>query len=159
VPLLIATVSTLRRSPALGWARILATGAAIGISTGLLFLLYYGWFLWSFPGVLVAGLALFPWRRGAARGAVLLLTVAATFLLVTASHLVDVLTSAGSIEDPYFYFDTYVDPAYISMSLSDLPGDVGQWPPPGELGGVGCSPHCSWPASARPWASPAGRPP
>jgi galactan 5-O-arabinofuranosyltransferase len=137
VPLLIATVSTLRRSPALGWARILATGAAIGISTGLLFLLYYGWFLWSFPGLLVAGLALFPWRRGAARGAVLLLTVAATFLLVTASHLVDVLTSAGSIEDAYFYFDTYVDPAYISMWLSDLPGDVGQWPPPGELGGVG----------------------
>jgi galactan 5-O-arabinofuranosyltransferase len=41
------------------------------------------------------------------------------------------------VQDRYFYFDTSVEPAYIAMWRNDLPGDVGPWPPPGELAGVG----------------------
>ncbi|MFR9803233.1 hypothetical protein ACL02T_13150 [Pseudonocardia sp. RS010] len=136
LPLLVALVGTLRRSADLPWGRILATGAGLGVAAGLLFLLYYGWFVWSVPGALVAALALFPWRR-AARGAVLVLVAAASFLVVVGRQLVDMLANASSTRDTYFYFDTFVDPAYISMWRSDLPGDVGTWPPPGELGGVG----------------------
>jgi galactan 5-O-arabinofuranosyltransferase len=41
--------------------------------------------------------------------------------------------------DPYFFFATSVDPAYVAISVTDLPGQLakGVWPPPGELGGVG----------------------
>ena len=41
------------------------------------------------------------------------------------------------MQDRYFYFDTAVEPAYIAMWRNDLPGNVGPWPPPGELAGVG----------------------
>ncbi len=47
------------------------------------------------------------------------------------------LHAAGTVQDRYFYFDTAVEPAYIAMWRNDLPGDVGPWPPLGELAGVG----------------------
>jgi galactan 5-O-arabinofuranosyltransferase len=136
VPLLIAFLRVLRRAGTLTWARLAIAGVAAGGALGLLFSLYSGWFLWSAPGALVAILVRFPWRAPL-RGLALLGVTAAGLVVVAWPHLFGVIAAAGTVQDRYFYFDTAVEPAYIAMWRNDLPGDVGPWPPPGELAGVG----------------------
>jgi hypothetical protein len=136
VPLLIAFLRVLRRAGTLTWARLALAGAAAGVALGVLFSVYSGWFLWSAPGALVAVLVRFPWRAPL-RGLALLGLTAAGLVAVAWPHLFGVIATAGTVQDRYFYFDTAVEPAYIAMWRNDLPGDVGPWPPPGELAGVG----------------------
>jgi hypothetical protein len=137
VPVLIAFLRVLRRAGALTWTRVALVGVATGIGLGVLFCVYSGWFLWSAPGALVAALVVFPWRTAPLRGLALLGLAAAGLVAVAWPHLVGILRAAGTVQDRYFYFDTAVEPAYIAMWRNDLPGDVGPWPPPGELAGVG----------------------
>ena len=137
VPVLIALLRELRGVADASWRRVALVGGATGVALGLLFLAYSGWFVWSGPGVLAAALALFPWRTAPARGAALLGLAGGGLVVVAAPHLLGILTAAGSVQDRFFYFDTAVDPAYFAMWRNDLPGDVGPWPPPGELAGVG----------------------
>jgi hypothetical protein len=136
VPLLVAFLRVLRRAGGLTWIRLAIAGGAAGAALGVLFSLYSGWFLWSAPGALIALLARFPWRAPA-RGLALLGVTAAGLVVVAWPHLFGVIAAAGTVQDRYFYFDTAVEPAYIAMWRNDLPGNVGPWPPPGELAGVG----------------------
>jgi hypothetical protein len=136
VPLLIAFLRVLRRAGTLTWTRLAIAGAATGVALGVLFSVYSGWFLWSAPGALVAVLVRFPWRHPL-RGLALLGLAAAGLVVVAWPHLSGLIAAAGTVQDRYFYFDTAVEPAYIAMWRNDLPGDVGPWPPPGELAGVG----------------------
>jgi hypothetical protein len=137
VPVLVVLLSTLRRAAVLSWSRIVPVGLGAGVVLGGLFVVYSGWFLWSGPGAVVAAAVLLPWRTALLRGLALLGLAAAGLVAVAFPHLVGLLTAAGDTRDRYFYFDTFVDPAYIAMWRGDLPGDVGPWPPPGELAGVG----------------------
>ena len=137
VPVLVVLLSTLRRAASLSWARIAVTGLGAGVALGVLFLVYSGWFVWSAPGAVVAAGVLLPWRRAALRGLALLALASVGLAAVAFPHLVGLLSAAGDVQDRYFYFDTSVEPAYIAMWRNDLPGDVGPWPPPGELAGVG----------------------
>lgn len=137
VPVLIALAASVRRAAALSWPHLVAIGAGAGVALGVLFCVYSGWFVWSAPGALVAMLVVFPWRAGAGRALALLGLTAAGLVAVAAPHLFGLLTASSTVQDRYFYFDTFVDPAYIAMWRNDLPGETGPWPPPGELGGVG----------------------
>lgn len=137
VAVLVAFLGALRNAQDLAWARVAVLGVATGACLGALFLVYSGWFVWSAPGALVVTLVVFPWRRAALRGLALVGLTGVCFAAVAAPHLIGLLASSGTVQDRFFYFDTYVDPAYIAMWRNDLPGDVGPWPPPGELGGVG----------------------
>ncbi|MGH3567847.1 MAG: hypothetical protein ACRDRH_17820 [Pseudonocardia sp.] len=137
VPVLIAFLRVLRRAGTLTWPRVVAVGVGTGAVLGALFSVYSGWFVWSAPGALVATLFVFPWRTAALRGLVLLVLTVTGLAAVAAPHLLGLLRAAGTVQDRYFYFDTFVDPAYITMWRNDLPGDTGPWPPPGELAGVG----------------------
>lgn len=137
LPVLIHLLWTVRRARELPWWRLVLLGVVHGLVVGVLFLTYSGWFLWSAPGVLVAVLVAFPWRHGAVRALVLLVATAGAFLAVGLGHLRGLLSSAGTVADRYFYFDTFTEPAYIAMWRNDTPGDVGPWPPPGELAGMG----------------------
>ncbi|MDQ3887295.1 MAG: hypothetical protein M3308_09900 [Actinomycetota bacterium] len=137
LPLVIAFLQALRNSPTLSWRRLSLYGVSFGAVVGLLFLTYSGWFLWSALGVIAATVIIFPWRTGALRGCALLGMATVTFVAVAGAQLLDVLRAAGTAEDSFFYFDTYVEPAYIAMWRNDLPGAPASWPPPGELAGVG----------------------
>ncbi len=118
----------------------LLRGALIGVVLGLLFLTYSGWFVWSAPGVLVAALALVPWRHGRAalvRAAALLGATCAAAGLVGAPLLLRMLSHGASAVDRYAYFDVYIDPAYVMGWRSDRSGWPASWawPPPGGLAG------------------------
>jgi hypothetical protein len=136
VPLLVVFLRLLRGAGTPTWTRLALAGAPTGVALGVLFSLYSGWFLWSAPGALVAVLVRFPWRAPV-RGLALLAVTAAGLVAVAWPHLFGVIAAAGRVQDRYFYFDTAVEPAYIAMWRNDLPGNVGPWPPPGELAGVG----------------------
>ncbi|MER5862654.1 hypothetical protein [Kitasatospora sp. NPDC002040] len=115
-------------------------GAGLGALFGLLYLLYSGWFVWSAPGVLVAVLALVPWRRGRralTRAAVLLGATGLAAAAVAWPSLYRMATNGTGTVDRYAYFDVYVDPAYVMGWRYDRPGlaDWGSWPPPGDLAG------------------------
>ncbi len=137
LPLVVRLLGVLRQASESSWSRLVLWGAGGGAALAVLFLLYSGWFLWSAPGVFLACVCLFPWRRAAGRGAVMLLAACVAFVAVSARHLVGLLTASGSVMDRYFYFDTYVEPAYVAMWRNDMPGPVGPWPPPGEFAGMG----------------------
>lgn len=137
LPLVIAFLQVLRNSATLSWRRLSLYGVSFGAAIGILFLSYPGWFVWSAFGVVAATVIVFPWRAGALRGCAVLGTAAVVVVAVAGAQLLDTLQAAGTVEDSYFYFDTYVEPAYIAMWRNDLPGDPGRWPPPGELAGVG----------------------
>jgi hypothetical protein len=54
-------------------------------------------------------------------------------------HLIPMLRESlfgNAVSDAYFYSDTFADPAYFLMAQGDL-SDRTDWPPIGELGGVG----------------------
>ncbi|WP_158841548.1 hypothetical protein [Saccharothrix deserti] len=138
VPVLLAVLRGLRRAADTPWRGIVLRGVGFGAALGVVFLVYSGWFVWSAPGVLVAALAVFPWRTGWRRGLALVAITLVVFATVSARHLYGILRASGSVKDRYFYWDTWVEPTYIAMWKSDLPGgNPGPWPPPGELAGVG----------------------
>ncbi|MEU9302797.1 hypothetical protein [Streptomyces sp. NPDC048269] len=137
VPVLVAMVVSLRRSGTDGWRPLLLKGAGFGVLLGLLFLTYSGWFLWSAAGVLFAALLYFPWRSGRLKGAAFLGATLASFLVVAGRYLMVMLTEGQTTKDYNFRFDNFTDPAYYLMWRTDMPGKVGDWPPPGEYGGVG----------------------
>ncbi|MFF2043931.1 hypothetical protein ACFVVX_26285 [Kitasatospora sp. NPDC058170] len=137
VPVLVALVVELRRSGTAAWRPVLLKAAAFGAVLGVLFLTYSGWFLWSAAGVLVAVLLYFPWRTGRLKGLAYLGTTGAAFLAVAGSYLVTMLTEGQDTKDFNFRFDNFVDPAYFLMWRTDMPGKVGEWPLPGEFGGMG----------------------
>jgi hypothetical protein len=137
VPVLIVLLRALRGAAALTWVRIAVIGLGAGLALGVLFCVYSGWFVWSAPGALVAALVVFPWRTAFLRGLALLGLTTVGLVAVAWPHLLGLLHAAGTVQDRYFYFDTAVEPAYIAMWRNDLPGDVGPWPPLGELAGVG----------------------
>jgi hypothetical protein len=138
VPLLVAYVRRLRRlgDPSL---RVAMRGAGYGLGFGMLFLLYSGWFVWIAPGAVLTVLLLAPWRRAWRTVLAYLTTTVVAFVVVSWIHLRGILRPTGGLSDRYLYFDTYVDPAYIAMWRSDRgdPAKLAQWPPPGELAGVG----------------------
>lgn len=140
VPVLVALVVSLSRSAAQGWRPLLIKGAGFGALLGVLFLTYSGWFLWSAAGVFFAALLYFPWRTGRLgrlKGAAFLGTTLAAFLVVAGRYLMVMLTEGQTTKDYNFRFDNFTDPAYYLMWRTDMPGKVGDWPPPGEYGGVG----------------------
>lgn len=137
VPVLVAFLTTLRRAALLSWTRIAVLGLGTGVVLGVLFVVYSGWFVWSAPGAVVAAALLLPWRTALLRGLTLVAGAVVGLLAVAGPHLVGLLAVVGEVEDGFFYFDTFVDPSYIAMWRNDLPGDIGPWPPPGELAGVG----------------------
>ncbi|WP_445269274.1 hypothetical protein [Streptomyces sp. DSM 41634] len=140
VPVLVAMVVSLSRSAAQGWRPLLLKGAGFGALLGVLFLTYSGWFLWSAAGVLFAALLYFPWRTGRLgrlKGAAFLGASLAAFLVVAGRYLAVMLTEGQTTKDYNFRFDNFTDPAYYLMWRTDMPGKVGEWPPPGEYGGVG----------------------
>ncbi|MBP2475130.1 galactan 5-O-arabinofuranosyltransferase [Crossiella equi] len=137
VPVLILFLRVVRRAAGAGWGRLVLLGAGFGATFGVLFLLYSGWYVWSAPGAVLALLLLFPWRAAPGRGLVLVGVTTAVFALVGMRHLLGLLQASGGTKDQYFFFDTFLDPAYFAVYRGDLPGPVGVWPPIGELGGVG----------------------
>ena len=136
VPLLVRFLDELRTSERRSRLASARRGLAFGVVFGVLFLLYSGWFQWAAPGVIVATLVLFPWRQAAGSALVLVGGAATTFLAITGSYLIGVLSSSA-LADQYAYFDVFTEPAYIAMWKGDLPGPLPMWPPFGELGGVG----------------------
>jgi hypothetical protein len=146
VPVLVLFLRFLRGCAIRSPLRVVLAGAAFGAVFAVLFLTYSGWYLWSAPGVLAATLLSFPWRTGQTgragrtgwlRGLGFLVISAVVFCVISAHHLAGLLLGTEGVKDRYFYFDVYVDPAYIAMWRGSLPGDTGPWPPPAELGGVG----------------------
>ncbi|HZB21584.1 MAG TPA: hypothetical protein VE463_17225 [Blastococcus sp.] len=138
VPVLIAMLKVLRRSASLPSRTLVVRGVLFGVALGVLFLTYSGWFVWSALGVVATAAFVFPWRTAPLRGLTFLGSAVAAFGAVSFPHLLGLLSASGSVRDDYFYFDTYVDPAYIAGWKGDLPGDTSAaWPGTGELAGVG----------------------
>ncbi|MEU0880533.1 hypothetical protein ABZ345_18170 [Lentzea sp. NPDC005914] len=138
VPVLLALLRQLRVSGHTPWRRLVPISLGFGAALGLIFLIYSGWFIWSAPGVIVAALVLFPWRHNPLRALALAGISAGVFVAVSSQHLFGLLDASGSVKDRYYYWDTWVEPTYIAMWKGDQPGsEVGAWPPPGEIGGVG----------------------
>lgn len=137
IPVALHFLGTLRTAPERDPLALVRRGVAYGLVFGLLFLLYSGWFQWSAPGILVAGAIWFPWRTAPRRGAALCVVTAVVFVLVSLHYFID-LRHAPAVRDLFMYFDSRVDPSYITMWKGDLPGSYAAlWPPLGELGGVG----------------------
>ncbi|MCY0941583.1 hypothetical protein [Streptomyces antarcticus] len=145
IPVFAKMCDVVLHSTELGRRRSAATGAGLGLLLAVMFLLYSGWFLWSSVGVVVlfamvlAGLARSGGIRGLVDGLVPLASALAVFLALAGTYLVRLLGSGATTKDAYFYFDTWVDPAYFTMWASGTPGPLRSlgWPPPGELAGVG----------------------
>ncbi|MFI6845509.1 hypothetical protein OG535_16430 [Kitasatospora sp. NBC_00085] len=137
VPVLVAVVVELHRSGTADRRPVLLKAAGFGAALGVLFLTYSGWFLWSAAGVVVAALVHFPWRSGRARGLAFVGVTGAAFLAVAGRYLLTLLTEGQDTRDSSFRFDNFTDPAYFLMWRTDMPGTVGEWPPPGEFGGLG----------------------
>ncbi len=140
VPLLAACLRELRRAGDLPPRSVALRGLAFGVTFGLLFLWYSGWYLWSAPGIGVLALFVFPWRRGrrALRNAAGFVGV--TLLsagLVGAPLLYQLLKLGADTPDRYAYITTYVDPTYVLGWMSDRDGDLTfqTWPVSGELAG------------------------
>lgn len=136
VPLLVKFLDVLRRSPELAVDKVVQYAVLFGIALGALFLLYSGWFSWSAPGFMVATLIVFPWRRRWHRGALFCGIALVVLLLMSFQYLRGVLDDLP-IRDDYVDFDATIQPAYIAMWRGGLPGELGVWPPMGELAGVG----------------------
>ncbi|MGW1996963.1 hypothetical protein [Embleya sp. NPDC001921] len=137
VPIIAKFIQVLRRSPQMTTRDRVTTGAAFGVMLGVMVIAYSGWFVWSAAGVLVTCLLVLPWKRGFKAAMVFVVATIIPFLIIGGLYIKDLLLKGGGEKDDYFYFDTKVDPAYFLMWRGDSPGEVGMWPPPGELGGVG----------------------
>lgn len=137
IPVLIKFLDIVRRSAERTVARSLLVGIALGLGVGGLFMLYSGWFVWCALGFVAAYVVVVPKRGAWPQVLVLTAASAVTFLATTWVHLMGLLAPTGAVSDRFFYFDTDTDPTYFAMWRNDRPGDVGPWPPPGELGYVG----------------------
>ena len=149
LPVLIRFFQAMRRSADRTPQQLAKSGIAYGAAFGILLLLYSGWFRWSAPGAIVAGLAMFPWRGPGRRRA--LIFVGATlvmFVVVTwsywhgvASYAAEVASSSAPsaplVKDDYFFFDVFVDPTTSRCGALTCRAWSRMWPPAGELGGVG----------------------
>lgn len=135
VPVVIRFLQVLRHAEDRTLLHLLRCGVAFGIAFGLMCLLYSGWFKWSAPGLLVAGLVLFPWRNWKA-GLALSVPMLVVFGVISGSYIYYVLTNLTDLNDNFIYFDATLEPTYIAMWGGDLP-PTELWPPRGELGGVG----------------------
>ena len=137
IPCAIRLLDLVRRADRYSNTQLVRRGAAMGLAFGVLCLLYSGWFKWSTPGIFLALLIVFPWRSRAAAGKALLFGAVAfvIFALLAHRHVLDALSV--NLPDDFHYFDVKAEPGYIAMFRNDMPGDVGMWPPLGELGGVG----------------------
>ena len=136
IPVMVKFISTFRRSFDRHWYELVRLGVVYGLGFGLMCLMYSGWFQWSAPGVVIAGLWFMPWRRHPSHAIILVGVTALLFAIVTFHYVTGVL-HAGAVHDSYMYFDTTAEPAYVAMWRNGLAGTVATWPPPGELGGVG----------------------
>lgn len=136
LPLFVVSVRHTMRVGDMAWRGVLVSGVLFGLLYSVLFLIYPGSSLWSAPGLVAAVLLLFPWAK--ARVGKLLAFVGVTVGVFGAlcGWYVSDLIGPGNVDRAYG-FDAYTDPAFFSMWRTDMPGDVGQWPPPGELAGVG----------------------
>ncbi len=137
IPLTLRMLQFVRHADRYSHEQIARRGVLMGFGFGVLCLLYSGWFKWSTPGVFLAALIVFPWRSRIAAGkAVLFGTLALmVFALLAGGHALDAIDL--NFQDDYHYFDVMAEPGYIAMYRNDLPGNVGPWPPLGELAGVG----------------------
>ncbi len=136
VPVLVALIIAVKRSGEEQWRTVLLKGAGLGALLGVLFLTYSGWFVWSAGGVAVATALFFPWKTGPRKGLAFVGTTALAFALVAGWYVVIMLRESATTKDYNKGFDAYTDPAYFPMWRTDMPGQVGQWPLQGELGGV-----------------------
>lgn len=140
VPLLAACLRELHRADELALRTNLLRSAGFGVSFGLMFLWYSGWFVWAAPGVLVLTLLLVPWHKGAALLRPALLFAGTTLLsagVVAAPLLYQLVHLGAQAKDRYAYISAYVDPAYIMGWASDRAGRLTyhDWPWRGELAG------------------------
>ncbi|MFF4813336.1 hypothetical protein ACFY2K_02005 [Kitasatospora sp. NPDC001309] len=140
VPMLAAALRELRRAHRLSTRSTVLRGVGFGVSFGLMFLWYSGWFVWAAPGVFVLALFLVPWRKGAARIKPVLLFLAATLIsagVVGAPLLYQLVRLGAEAKDRYAYLSVYLDPAYVMGWASDRAGDLNyhDFPWRGELAG------------------------
>ncbi|WP_280717670.1 hypothetical protein [Kitasatospora sp. MAP5-34] len=141
VPLLGKFLQILRRAPRRPLRETVWLGLFTGAGLAVLFLLYAGWHVWSAPGLLIAMLAVFPWRSGrigVLRALAFLGSAGLAFAVLAAKYTM-VLLSATATKDRWCSPMVLVDPGYIGMSPYPYKGAsaLGGWPPPGEFGGVG----------------------
>ncbi|MFD9125332.1 hypothetical protein [Kitasatospora sp. NPDC059571] len=141
VPLLGKFLQVLRRAPRRPLRESVWLGLFIGAGLAVLFLFYAGWHVWSAPGLVIAVLALFPWRsgrQGVGRALAFLGSTALAFAVLAGRYTV-VLLSATGTKDRWCSPMVLVDPGYIAMSPYPYraANTMGGWPPPGEFGGVG----------------------
>jgi hypothetical protein len=137
VPLIIRVLRYLPTTADRSYRANIVAGLLWGLVFGEIFILFAGWYYWSAIGIALCIAIKFPWRTGWRKGATFVGTTAVGFLIPAHQLLVALLHDPP---DPYFYFATSQDPAYISIWETDMPGQKllsGIWPPPGELGGVG----------------------
>lgn len=149
MPIAIRYLAELRGAGERSPYELVRIGVIYGIGFGVLCLFYSGWFRWAVPGLVLAALLVFPWKcwkRGLLLGGVtlvLFLAVDWKYLTATYDYAAHVSKTSGGeapvIKDDYFFFDTEVDPTYFAMWKGDLPGttQLKEWPPPGELAGIG----------------------
>ncbi len=139
LPALAALLRALRRAETQSWWTLSLSGAGLGLLLAVLFLTYSGWFVWSAVGTFAAVLLLFPWRSRVPGGRLKTLgfmaVTTAVFMALAGWYTVALIQGSGTPDRDYG-FDAYTDPAFFSMWRTDMPGQVGQWPPPGEIGGV-----------------------
>ncbi|MEV7596440.1 hypothetical protein AB0O91_03515 [Kitasatospora sp. NPDC089797] len=140
VPMLAAALRELRRAHTLSTRSTVWRGVGFGVSFGLMFLWYSGWFVWAAPGVFVLALFLVPWRKGAARIKPVLVFLGATLgsaVVVGAPLLYQLVRLGAEAKDRYAYLSVYIDPAYIMGWASDRAGTMTyhDFPWRGELAG------------------------
>jgi hypothetical protein len=136
LPVFVVSVRHTMRVGDLAWRRVLVSAVLFGLLYSLLFLIYPGSSLWSAPGLVAAVLLLFPWSKARVRKLLAFIGVTLAVFGLLCGWYVNDLTGPGNVDRGYG-FDAYTNPAFFSMWRTDMPGDVGQWPPPGELAGLG----------------------
>ncbi|MER7750481.1 hypothetical protein [Kitasatospora sp. NPDC097643] len=122
VPMLAGALRELRRAHELTARSTLLRGIGFGVSFGVMFLWYSGWFVWAAPGVFVLTLFVIPWRQGAARIKRVLLFLGATLVsagVVGSPLLYELVRLGAQAKDRYAYLSVYIDPAYIMGWASD----------------------------------------
>lgn len=137
VPVLTKLLQYVRTAPERNYRQLVISGVLFGVALGICFLSYSGWFVWSALGFGAALLIVLPYRRGLLKALTVIGVTAVVMVAMCWQQITALLSASSSIKDTYFYFDTGVDPAYIAMWRGPFPGNIGVWPPPGELGGVG----------------------
>jgi hypothetical protein len=137
VPIFVALIQVVRNAERYRPAALIGLGAGFGVALGGLVLLHPMYLIWTAPGVIVALGLLTPWRKGWWRAGVLLGVSLLASAAVCGEYVYRFVTQAGDTTENFVYFDALQDPAYFLMWRGGSPGNVGEWPPPGELGGVG----------------------